>query len=281
MRKSLSFSDLWIFLECPQEFLARLRRKKTKKIKQQVVGDATHAIAEKGEVTEEIKLKIEKEVALLPEEEREETRKRIEQVTANALEMAEEDGDDDEDTNRESVYRWLYEAIGWTLCAKPDKVEIVTVDGRQVLDIMDFKSGSSNEFHDERSGKTSYRAKRKHKDQLFFFAMVVSKAMGWTGPVRMRIRYWGNKADCEPMWYSHRRTDEQLREVTAHIRKIEAYFEAQSFPTRPGFWCKDCPLAESCEGNRDYQDRIRRPATVPLQQLQVVQPPQALLGATA
>ena len=264
MKRSLSFSDLWTFLECPKEYLARLQRKKQKRTKEQVVGNATHAIAEQhGEQTEEVRTLIAEELAQLPEAEREETLVRIQQVAANAQAMAELDGEDDDDTDRESVYKWVFEAIGWTLCAKPDKVDFVTEDGRQIMEITDYKSGSSHEFH-EADGSISYRPKRKHKDQIYFFAMVVSLALGWTGPIRLRIRYWGNKAECKPMYYSHRRTQEQLNEVAGYISRIESFVSAQEFPTRPGFWCKHCPLEATCEANQLYQGS----PVAPLHQIQ-------------
>lgn len=266
MKRSLSFSDLWTLLECPEEFLARLLRLKQKKTKEQVVGDATHAIAEQhGEQTDEIRTFIAKELAQLPEGERQETLARIQQVAANAQAMAEGDGDDDEDTDRESVYRWVFEAIGWTLCAKPDKVDVVVEDGRQILEITDYKSGSSHEWQ-EADGQVSYRPKRKHKEQIYFFAMVVSLSMNWTGPIRLRIRYWANKAECKPMWYSHRRTNEQLDEVAGHIRRLEEYLATKSFPKRPGFWCKHCPLAATCEGNQQALANMASVSQLPLRQ---------------
>lgn len=254
MKRSLSFSDLWTFLECPQEYLARIQRKKQKRTKEQVVGDATHAIAEQhGEQTAEIRAFIEQEIALLPLEERDETLKRIELVSANAQQMAELDEEDDEDTDRESVYRWIFAAVGWMLCAKPDKVDYVFEDGRQIMEITDYKSGSSHEYFDGQTGSRVYRPKRKHKEQIFFFAMVVSLAENWTGPIRLRIRYWGNKAECQPIWYSHRRTQERLQELAQHISRIESYLVSQKFPSKPGFWCKDCPLAATCEAGKQAQ----------------------------
>ena len=251
MKRSLSFSDLWTFLECPEEYLARLQRKKQKRSKEQVVGDATHAIAEQhGKKTAEIREFIRHELALLPAEQREETLKAIEVVAANAQEMAEHDEEDDDETDRESVHRWLFERLGWTLCAKPDKVDFVMEGGRQIMEITDYKSGKSHEYYDSVSGKTVYRPKRKHKEQIYFFALVVGLAMNWTGPIRLRIRYWGNKAECEPMWFSHRRTQEALEEIAGHIAKIESYLAAKKFPTRSGFWCKDCPLLANCKAGQ-------------------------------
>lgn len=261
MKRSLSFSDLWTFLECPQEFLARLQRKKQKRTKEQVVGDATHALAEQnGEQTEEIRQFIAKEIALLPEQEREETLEKIQLVSANAQAMAEEDPEDDDETDRESVYRFLYESIGWTLCAKPDKVDYVFERGKQIMEITDYKSGSSHEYLE--NGELRYRPKRKHKEQIYFFAMVVSLALGWNGPIRLRIRYWGNKAECPPMYYSHYRTDEQLYQLSLQIKRIQTYLEAREFPTKPGFWCKDCPLSLSCEANRQYRERLAPPVVL-------------------
>lgn len=251
MKRSLSFSDLWTFLECPEEYLARLQRKKQKRSKEQVVSDATHAIAEQhGERTEAIRVFIQQEVSLLPEAEREETLKRIEQVAANAQEMAEHDEEDDGDTDRESVHRWLFERCGWTLCAKPDKVDFVVEDGRQIMEITDYKSGRCYEYYDSSTNTTVYRPKRKHKEQIYFFAMVVSLALNWSGPIRLRVRYWGNKAECQPMWYSHRRTQEGLEELAGYIAQIESFLAAKKFPTRTGFWCKDCPLLSSCKAGQ-------------------------------
>jgi len=160
------------------------------------------------------------------------------------------------------VYKWLFEAIGWTLCAKPDKVEFVVEDGREIMEITDYKSGNSYEYTDPRSNEIVYRPKRKHKEQIFFFALVVSLAQSWTGPIRLKIRYWGNKAECQPMWFSHRRTDERLDEVARQIKLIEGYLAAHKFPAKPGFWCKDCPLSSTCAANVQYKGQFTRPVTL-------------------
>lgn len=254
MKRSLSFSELWAFLECPLLYLALLQRKKQKNTKQKVVGNVTHALADnKGEETQEVRELLTRELSELPPDEQQETLERIQVVAANAQEMAENDEEDDDDTNRESVYRWFFEAIGWTLCAKPDKVDVVTENGRQILEITDYKSGSSYEFQEE-GGVISYRAKRKHKEQIYFFALVVSQAMNWKGPIRMRIRYWGNKTECKPMWYSHFQTSKKLDEVTRYIRRIEEYVASQKFPANTGFWCQTCPRSDTCDA---YQAQLQ------------------------
>lgn len=261
MKRSISFGELWTFEECPQQYLALLMRKKQLVTKEQVVGNATHALAEnRGEKTESVKRLIARELSFLPAEERDETLARIELVNANAMEMAAADNDDDSETERETVYRWLFEAMGWTVCAKPDRVEIVQENGQQILDILDYKSGSSYEYTTEKG--VSYRPKRKHKEQIYFFALVVSKAMNWTGKIRMRIRYWGNKSECEPMWYSHYRTQTKLDELGRQLKRIEEYLAANAFPSKPGFWCEGCPRAAVCEAN---STRLNLIAGTPLQ----------------
>lgn len=247
MNRSLSFSDLWTFMECPHEYLSRIRGQKSKRTKEQVVGDATHAIAENGGTqTADIREFIEKEIARLPQSERAETLERIEQIAENARTMAEGDEEDGNDTDREEVYRWLFESTGWTLCAKPDKVEIVREGDRRILEISDYKSGNSHEIRGP-DGSVIYRAKRKHREQLLFFALVLSRAMNWTGPIRLRIRYWGNKSECPPIWYSHYRSRECLNKIALQIRRIESLLNGEQIQPRAGFWCKTCPRAQNCE----------------------------------
>lgn len=261
MKRSISFGELWTFEECPQQYLARLMRQKQTVTKEQVVGNATHALAEtKGEKTAAVERLIARELACLPAHEQEETLARIELVSANAKEMAEADNDDDGDTERETVYRWFHKESGWWLCAKPDKVEIVEEDGKQILDILDYKSGASYEYGTDDG--VSYRPKRKHKEQIYFFALVVANAMNWTGKIRLRIRYWGNKAECKPMWYSHYRSPGKLLELSAVLKRIEEYVANKAFPCKTGFWCNTCPRAATCEAN---QSRLQLIGELPLQ----------------
>jgi hypothetical protein len=258
-RKSLSFSDLWTFLECPKMYLARQQRKTQKRNKEMLVGDVAHAVAEHhGEQTEEIRTFIAKELALLPEEERAQTISRIEQVTANAQEMAELDDDDDNETDREKVYRWFFEEFGWTICAKPDKLDYSDDGRRKIMEITDYKSGCAYESTNPANGQRSFKPKSKHKEQIYFFALVISLAENWTGPIKLNLRYWGNKADCPPMWYSHNHTWNSLDRLGKQIKRIEECTETQNFPATPRHHCKGCPLLASCAEGQKWMEENNR-----------------------
>lgn len=266
MKRIISHTGLKIFDECPQAYIDwASRRRKQKRTVGNLVGDATHGIAEEnGQLSAKVEKLIVSQLPLLPEDEREEALARIEEVAANAREMAEADDEDTDEAGRELVYRWFFEESGWTLCAKPDKVNFVVEKGEKIMEIRDYKSGSSHETLGE-NGKKLYFARRKHKEQLFFFALVVSLASNWTAKIRLSIRYWGNKVDCKPFWYSRSRQSEELKELKVKLKRIEEYLASRNFPAKPGFWCKSCPLAESCQKGKQYLDLCAgRPLGQPL-----------------
>lgn len=239
---SICFRQMRSFDICPQEFLETMNDDEAPSASE-VVGNLTHAIAEHGKDSRVVSMLIENELMQLPVEQQAEAREQIAKVVANAGEMEKSDAKRQQKKRSEFTYRWYFEAAKCKLAARPDQTNVVHENGEDILEIVDCKKGSSEYL------------KRKDKDQVFFFGLVVSKALGWTGKIRLIVRYWGNSKDF-PIYFSHHRTGQQLREVHAKIEKIRSYIAANSFPTKAGHHCKFCPAFATCEAADRYMSII-------------------------
>lgn len=242
---SICFAQLRAVDRCPEEFLA-LSQSKPEPDRDEVIGNVTHAIAEHGKESRVVSMLIKNQLEQLPQEERAVAQQQIETIVANAQEMERNDQTKvtREPKRGEVTYRWRFEDAACTLCARPDRTRVVEEQGEEILEIIDYKKGSAETF-----------ASRKDREQLFFFGLVVSKALGWTGKVRMVVKYWGSKTEFT-FWFSQGRAGQQLREIKVKIERIRAYIAANSFPAKPGFWCKRCPIFAECQAGQRYDDLV-------------------------
>ena len=251
---TISFSQLSKLDRCPEEFQALASQEQQKNTPDEVVGNVTHAIAEHGKKSRVVERLIEREIAQLPVEQRQEAKAEIEQIVKNAEEMKQSEATPRKHKS-EVTYRWHFAAANCTLFARPDWADIVTDEnGEEVLEILDYKKGEAPSY-----------AKRKDKDQAFFFGLVVGKALGWEGPIRLKIRYWKSKSEFA-FFFSHARSGAQLREIQVKIERARSYIAAKAFPAKPGFWCDRCPLFDICEKGIRYTEvvsgRVRAPLPV-------------------
>src|SRR5215470_19466070 len=172
MKKSLSFSDLWAFKECPQQFLARKQRRARSVNAYQAMGDAAHALYAAPD-REAAESEVVKHLAVVPEQERKAARQRVEALAQVADDMA--DDDEVKDREKETTIRFFDEKSGWWLFAKPDEVSLTMGRfGREVVQVLDIKTGG--------------RLKEKQVHQLYFFGLVASLERGYSGPVRLVVR---------------------------------------------------------------------------------------------
>ena len=245
--RSISYSQLRAIDICPEKFLAESHEPEQPN-RDQVIGDITHAISEHGKDSRVVKLLIKKELEQLPVEDRAIATQEIERISANAAEM--EKADETKVTRKtkrgEVTYRWYFEGADCKLCARPDRVRFIEVDGEEVLEIRDGKKG----FFDKEARRFP---PKKDTEQGYFFGLVVSQALGWTGKVRLVLEYWGSKNEHE-YWFSRGRVSQQLAEVKTKIERIRGYIAANSFPAKPGFWCERCPLFAECATGQRYTD---------------------------
>lgn len=268
-KRSISFSDWWAFQECPLAwYMIKYLRKKTPDSLPQVIGNAVDAIANHGYDMSAAAPAVEAELAKLGAEEAAAARLVIAEHAA-AAEALEED-DDEDNATRQPKYVWVDAKTGWKFVAKPDKV-IVTEQGRRtIVQIID--------------NKTSRFLKRKHKEQMWFFAMVVVRALHEkgeldmsklrNGDVQLLVRLSGEQHEDEAgqeeqgierrVGYLSFKEPELLDKVRATIDLMERYFAEKNFPGKPGWYCERCPLAATCKAHADYQVQVTGNQSLPV-----------------
>ncbi len=241
--KRLSFSDLWAFNECPQQFLWRRQRVRGEFTVHQAVGNVVHKLAAEGD-SEAAREYATRQLARFTPGEQAEANQRIEALAQANEEMSGEDTSCDR--KPEKLVIWKDPISGWELVAKPDEVSVT--QGRKGLDLLqvtDIKTGG--------------RLKKKHKEQIYFFGMVVSLARDYHGPVKLVVRLLGSRASQstalpsshvpgeEVLWYSPHLTGKQLDKVRRVIQGIEACEEKDNFPATPEWRaCNGCKFRQRC-----------------------------------
>lgn len=203
--KTISFSDMWAFRECPSCYLERVTRKRRPAENiYEAVGEGAHAaIAAPVEEREAI---LKEHVGKLPSELQEEAEKLMrEHIRANERLVQ-----TDAAANRqpEKQLSWFDEISGWTLKAKPDEIGFITREDSVVLQITDLK--------------TARYMKGKHKEQLYFFGLVASLALKHRGPIKLVLRLLGSESE-HVFWYSHLSTERTLLKVRTLIGEIEKF----------------------------------------------------------
>lgn len=204
--KTISFSDIWAFKQCPFCYLERMKRRyRPAETIYEAVGEGAHAaIAAPAEEREAI---LQKYISQVSPEQQEEAEKMMrEHIRANERLV---DRDESSDRQPEKQLSWFFEATGWTLKAKPDEIGFYTdQSGLRVLQITDLK--------------TARWIKPKHKEQLYFFGLVASLALDHRGPIKLVVRLLGSETE-EVLWYSHFSTQRSLAKVQALIGEIETF----------------------------------------------------------
>jgi len=237
MKKKLAYSDLRAFRECPQQYWKRVNRaKRVARTVHEAVGDITHAAS--ADDSKERQAHTAKQLAELPQEQRAEVAKVVEELTAAALEMSE--AQDVSDREKEKQLRWLDPETGWELLAKPDEIGMVEDPrGGEILQIVD--------------NKTAYKLRSKHLKQLYFFGLVARLAKKYPGAIRLVVRLLRSK-DEAVFFSSPKKVDRELAKIRRTIRAIESRLASGNFEAVTGKQCEGCPYREGCDA---YQQMLK------------------------
>lgn len=239
--RSISFSDMIAFLICQLRY--RFYKEGAERVEdrpEQIVGDVAHKAAEKTD-TETRLAALEHELSKLSDEDREQVEDDARLCVSNAEAL---EDDRSFDVKREKLLRVLDEETGWELVAKPDEVSMIHDDrGREVLQVID--------------NKTSEFLKRRDKDQIFFFGLVVYllRRNDFFGSIKLVVKLLRAKEDpVKVFWFSRARVKENLDAVRAVIRDIEKALAKDRFKPTTGEHCHRCPFREQCRAYKAYND---------------------------
>jgi len=201
--RTLSFSDLRTFQECHYAYVERLTFgfAPTDTIAG-AAGEATHALA--AVPADEREATLASQLEQLPEDQREKVEGLIRDYTRAADELSLQAAVRNREA--EKLLSWRDPVTGWVLKAKPDQIGFVDSEGQDVLQITELK--------------TARFLRTKHKNQLYFFAMLASLALNFTGPIRLALHLLGSSTPVV-FWYSHKATERSLDRVRSVIRQIE------------------------------------------------------------
>lgn len=205
-RKTLSFSDIQAFLESQEGYLERITSgwQRGESLSDQI-GETVHAVA--AAPPEERETVLAQQLQLAQEEDREQLEKIVRERVTGGEALAATEGL----TNRrkEKLISYFDQDSGWTFKAKPD--EMAEVDdgfGGTTVQITELKNARF--------------MREKHRQQLYFFAMVLSLAQGFSRPIKLIVRLLGSGTS-QVFWYSPKLTEKKLCEVRSLIHKIEAF----------------------------------------------------------
>lgn len=242
--RSIAWGDLKVYRRCPEFFRHRMTQGWEPPTAQEAISNALHAIAEHRGDLAAATVQVEQQIALVPDQDREFVRAQIAERAPKVVEAVKKE---DPTSIREKVFRWLDPKSGWTLCAKPDRVEFVPQGRRTMMVISDYKD--------------SMNYNRRKRDQLFFFALVLSRALNFNDKICCVVEYLprgrrGQKVQLDKFFFSHWQSDYQLREVQADLEQIDRFLAADSFACQTGWYCTDCPLQNSCVARQQELARM-------------------------
>lgn len=240
--RGVSISDLFAWDSCRYSLLGRRLGVRHKHTTRSVIGDACHIVAEHGGSLEACRELVAAKVSTLPVEDQPEAAARIEELVVNRQEL---DDDAEARPEKEKQFSWTDDGpggSGWTYFAKPDGYEVYRDHKGPVLEVTEEKTGDN--------------CNARHWKQLRFFAMVLKRALGHNGSIRLTVKLWGGKRTLH-QWYGYGAQESDLREWRAEIVKIEACIKAGHFPKSADYRCDRCPLFATCDAAINY-NRIRR-----------------------
>ncbi|MBY0552874.1 MAG: PD-(D/E)XK nuclease family protein [Candidatus Obscuribacterales bacterium] len=253
--QSVSYSDLQAFLRCPQLFLDRMTFGWMPPTPEEAVSNALHAIASHRGDLKASKLQVDLELAKLSEKDQAAARA---ELAVRGPQVAAVVQQEDPNAIRERVFRWFDPVSKWTLCAKPDRVRWVPQGRTRLLEITDYKD--------------SLVYNKKRRKQLYFFALVLSRALDHNDKIRLCVKHLPRggrqpEVQLDEFYYSHWLSEPELREIRVQLSRIDAYIAASKaeFPRTAGWFCGDCRLAADCAAKKSYDSggRVALP-TIPV-----------------
>ena len=241
MDRSISYSDLRAFLKCPKLFHDRMTRGWQPPTPNEAVSNALHAIAQHRGDMVAAKRQVDQQLKMLSEADRAAAEAELAERAPKIAAMVRLE---DPNAIREKVFRWLDQESGWTLCAKPDRVRFIGEGRHRLLEITDYKD--------------AVKYNKKRRGQLYFFALVLSRALEHNGKIKLVVNPFARQGEeSQPLdvfHYSHWLSDPELRKIRGQLARIEEYMAGQ-FPATPDWFCSGCPLADTCQEGRDHQER--------------------------
>jgi len=205
-----------------------------------IVGRLTHRAAAQQEDSREEDLV--RQLERLPEPVRDEAERIVRELLDNDEELDEAGEEVHEQQKDKLLLRCKAPVPNWELVAKPDETGMVDGGrGRDVLQLVEKK--------------TSYRLRKKNKDQVFFAGMVaqVGRVLNYEGPVKLVIRLLRSKQE-HVFWYSRSATDRNMFRIASVIRRIEAAVESGVFKPNTGLHCNNCPYRNNCKAFAAWQN---------------------------
>lgn len=251
MNKSISYSDLCTYGRCARSFHDRMINGWQPPTFKEAVANALHAIAQHSGDMARAARQVQEQLNMLSEEDRLLAQLELAARAPKVAAMVAAEPD----AIREKVFRWKDEVSGWIICAKPDRVRLLPDGPRaQLLEITDYKD-------------TDYVGGRLKK-QLYFFAMVLSKAIPHTGRIKMVVeRFKEPRPDSKPVdvfHYSHHYTRAELEKLRQQLAMIDTYLEQGWFPAKGGWYCEKCPLHADCKERKEYDEQKSALGRTPL-----------------
>lgn len=233
--RTLSFSDMRVFEECELAYQKRKNReRKAPREIHQIIGDLTHrGAAAMDEATRERDLI--RQLARLPEAAREEAERVVRELLETDDELDEAGGEVKDQQKDKMLLRCSAPNPNWELVAKPDETGMVDGErGRQVLQLVEKK--------------TSFKLRKKNKDQVFFAGMVaqVGRVLSHDGPIKLVIRLLRSGEE-HVFWYSRQATERNMFRIASVIRRIEAAVATGDFKASTGENCFRCDYRNNCE----------------------------------
>lgn len=233
--RTLSFSDIRVFEDCELAYQKRKNReRKAPREIHQIIGDLTHRGAAAAD-QESREADLLKQLKRLPTEAREEAERVVRELLDTDDELDEAGGEVKDQQKDKLLLRCAAPDRNWELVAKPDETGMVDGErGRQVLQLVEKK--------------TSYRLKKKNKDQVFFAGMVaqVGRVLSHDGPVKLVIRLLRSGEE-HVFWYSRQATERNMFRIASVIRRIEAAVATGDFKASTGENCYRCDYRNNCQ----------------------------------
>lgn len=241
--RSVCASDIKRFLMCQLSYRLSKEGAATAELREeQMVGNLTHDGSAETDRQDRERLLQE---GLAELDVSDDKKAEVESKVRALIQVADELEDDEAfDVRREKLVRWLDEETGWELVAKPDEVSTVLGDGgAEILQVVDKKTGG--------------RLLRSHREQIFFFGLVVylSRREDFFGSIKLVVRLLGNHEDPDrEFWFSRAKVDSDLRKVRDVIRQIESALEKNRFKPTLGDHCDRCSVRGACRAYARWKE---------------------------
>lgn len=234
--KHISISRLMDFQRCPKAYEDSIRNAKEKadnKSEAEVLGDVTHKLTA-GEPPEAVREFIDEKLPGAAADRRVEV---LEAATERADRAKAMSAPEVTHERREVQLVWYDPESGYNIYAKPDELFFFDEErnGRQisVMQITDVKAEAEN-------------IKGYHWRQVFLFGLIATMALKYRFSIKLVVRLAKPGIE-DTKWFSSHETWRQLSKLRQTLREIDRAWETRTFEHRPGGYCRNCPLLDTCK----------------------------------